>query len=174
MRFAVALLALLTAASSIAVPSLPAQRLESRTFPTFDAGRTPPTRAARSIPTLARSPDPNTGGMVLGGLLLGAGGLFAGALLGDRMQSYPCEDCIEGAFYGALVGESLAIPLGVHLGDRRQGQAGAALAASLGIGLLGLGAAAATDEWRLLLAIPVAQIASSIAIERRTALDRVP
>jgi hypothetical protein len=123
---------------------------------------------------MARSSDPNTGGMLLGGILLGAGGLFAGALLGDRMQSYPCEDCIEGAFYGAMLGESVAIPLGVHLGDRRQGNAGTALAASLGIGLLGLGAAAATDEWRLLLVIPVAQVASSIAIERHTALDRAP
>jgi hypothetical protein len=173
MRFAVALSALLAAASSIDVPSLAAQRLESHPFPTFDARRTPPP-VARTIVTVARSPDPNTAGMLFGGLLLGAGGLFAGALLGDRMQAYPCEDCIEGAFYGALVGESLAIPLGVHLGDRRRGNAGTALAASLGIGALGLGAAAVTDEWRLLLVIPVAQIASSIAIERHTALDRVP
>jgi hypothetical protein len=100
--------------------------------------------------------------------------LFAGAVLGDRLQRYPCEDCIEGAFYGALVGESLAIPLGVHLADRRQGNAGIALATSVAIGALGLGAAAATDEWRLLLAIPVAQIATSIMIERHTARDLDP
>jgi hypothetical protein len=174
MRFPVVLFALLAAASSIVAPSLAAQRLEHRAFPTFDARRAPSTPAARSIPTTPRTPEPNTGGMVLGGLLLGAGGLFAGALLGDRFQRYPCEDCIEGAFYGALVGESLAIPLGVHLGDRRQGNAGTALAASLAIGALGLGAAAATDEWRLLLAIPVAQLASSMVIERHTALERVP
>jgi len=173
MRFAVTLFALLAAASSIDAPSLAAQRLEPRPFPTFDAGRAPPTHA-RSIPTTAGPRGPNTGGMVLGGLLLGAGGLFAGALLGDRMQRYPCEDCIEGALYGALVGESLAIPLGVHLGDRRQGNAGIALATSVGIGVLGLGAAAATDEWRLLFVIPVAQIATSIVIERHTASDRAP
>lgn len=172
MRFAVTLFALLAAASSIDVPSLAAQHLEHRPFPTFDAGRAPTTDAARSIPTMARTPDTNTGGMVFGGLLLGAGGLVAGALLGNQLQRYPCEDCIEGAFYGALVGESLAIPLGVHLGDRGHGNAGTALAASLGIGALGLGAAAATHEWSLLLAIPVAQLVTSIAIERHTTLDR--
>jgi hypothetical protein len=154
MRFPVVLFALLATASSIEAAPLAAQRLESSPFPTFDTGRG------------------NVGGMILGGVALGAAGLFGGALVGDRFQRFPCEDCIEGAFYGALAGESLAIPLGVHLADRRRGNLAPALAASLGIGALGLGAAALTDEWGILLAIPVVQVAASIGIERHTARAR--
>jgi hypothetical protein len=109
--------------------------------------------------------------MILGGVALGAAGLFGGALVGDRFQRYPCEDCIEGAFYGALAGTSLAIPVGVHLANHRRGKLGPAIAASLGIGALGLGAAAITDEWGVLLAIPVVQIGVSIGIERHTGRD---
>lgn len=170
MRFAAQLLTVLALAPSVAAPpSLAAQRLEPSPFPTLDPGQAPWTPPARLTSTAPRPSDSNTGGMVLGGLLLGAGGLFAGALVGDRFQSFPCEDCIEGAFYGALAGESLAIPLGVHLANRRQGSVGAALAASFAIGALGVGAATVTGDWTLMLAVPIAQIASSIAIERRTA-----
>jgi hypothetical protein len=114
----------------------------------------------------------DAGKVILGGVLLGAGGLVAGALIGGRFQGYPCEDCIEGAFYGALVGESLAIPLGVHLGGGRRGKAGPALAASLGLGALGLSAAALSDQWGILLAIPVLQIAASIGLERHAAAGK--
>ena len=98
-----------------------------------------------------------------------AAGLFGGALVGDRFQSYPCEDCIEGAFYGALAGESLAIPLGVHLADRGRGKLGPPLAASVGIGALGLGAAALSDQYGIMLAVPVLQLGASVGIERHTA-----
>jgi hypothetical protein len=175
MRLAVLLFTALAVAPTVAAPPLSAQRLERSPFASLEAGRAPPPPAARLTPSVARPSGSDPAGMVLGGLLLGAGGLFAGALVGDRFQSFPCEDCIEGAFYGALVGESLAIPLGVHLGNGRRGHAGAELAASLGIGALGVGAAALTDEWTLILAVPIAQIVSAIAIERRTArLDPNP
>jgi hypothetical protein len=97
------------------------------------------------------------------------GGLIGGALIGQHFESSPCEDSILGAFFGALAGESLAIPLGVHLGNGGRGDVGPGLAASLGIAAAGLGAAALSREGGVLLAIPVLQIAASIAIERHTA-----
>ena len=164
---------LLLAGITLPATPLAAQRLEPRPFPRAAVsfgGQIPPTpRPATAIRPAARPAGGDVGGMILGGVALGAVGLFGGALVGDRFQSYPCEDCIEGAFYGALAGESLAIPLGVHLADHRRGKLGPALAASIGIGALGLGAAALTDEWGVLLAIPVLQLGASIGIERHTA-----
>jgi hypothetical protein len=46
---------------------------------------------------------------------------------------------------------------------------GPALAASLGIGAVGVGAALLSRRSGVLLAIPVLQVAASIGIERRTA-----
>jgi len=125
---------------------------------------TPPAAGAR-VPAEAL----DAGKMMLGGILLGAGGLIGGALIGQHLEGAPCEDCILGPFFGALAGESLAIPLGVHLGNRGRGDVGPALAASLGIAAAGLGAAVLSREGGVLLAIPVLQIAASIAIEHHTA-----
>ena len=165
----------LLAALALAIPPRPvtAQRLAPSAFPSVESalttGHPPVPRTAAGLPAAARAAKGNVGGMILGGVALGAAGLFGGALIGDRFQRYPCEDCIEGAFFGALAGESLTIPLGVHLADRRRGNLAPALAASIGIGALGLGAAAVTDQWGILLAIPVFQVAASIGIERHTA-----
>ena len=171
MRFAPAHLAALILAA--APSALAGQRLAPTRFPRAELGlqaNAPATPSAgATFGTGARPSDRHVGGMILVGVALGAAGLFAGALAGDRFQSFPCEDCIEGAFYGALAGESLAIPLGVHLANHRRSSLTPALAASLGIGALGLGAAAVTDQWSILLAIPVFQVAASIGIERHTA-----
>ena len=172
MRFAFAALILAAAPCPLA-----GQRLTPNPFPRaeLDLGTNPPSArsaAAANLGTATPSSGGNVGGMILGGVALGAAGLFGGALIGDRFQRFPCEDCIEGAFYGALAGESLAIPLGVHLADHRRGNLAPALVASLGIGALGLGAAVVTDQWGILLAIPVLQVAASIGIERHTARVR--
>jgi len=162
----------------VAAPGhLAGQRLAPNPFPRAELGLrvnqpATPSAAAADLGMAARTSGGNVGGMILGGVGLGAAGLFGGALIGDRFQRFPCEDCIEGAFYGALAGESLAIPLGVHLANHRRGNLAPALAASLGIGALGLGAAAVTDQWGILLAIPVFQVAASIGIERHTARVR--
>jgi hypothetical protein len=129
-----------------------------------------PTTSAAVVPA-ARSADGDVAGMILGAVTLGTAGLFAGGMIGNRFQSHPCEDCLEGPFYGALAGVSLAIPAGVHLANHGRGRLGPSVAASLGIGALGFGAAALTDNWGLLLAIPVLQIAASIGIEQHTTRD---
>jgi hypothetical protein len=165
---AISLLAVL----ALSATPLDAQRIQPSPFARADFGVTPGPAVHWAMSVAARSDGPDEGKMILGGVLLGAGGLFAGALIGDRFQAYPCEDCIEGAVFGALIGESLGIPLGVHLGNGRRGTAGPALAASLGIGAVTLGTAAVTDKWGILLALPVLQIAASIGIERHTAAGK--
>ena len=78
----------------------------------------------------------------------------------------------QAAFYAAMAGESLGVPVAVHLANGRRGRSGGAILTSLAIGAGGLGAAILCDEPALLLAIPVGQIASAVAIERSTARDR--
>jgi hypothetical protein len=160
---------LLLAALILSWAPLAAQRIQPSPFARADLGSYSRTSAARLTGT--RVPDEVTDAskMMFGGILLGAGGLIGGALIGQHFEGSPCEDCILGAFLGALAGESLAIPLGVHLANGRRGDAGPALAASIGIGAVGLGAAALTEQWGILLAIPVLQIAASIGIERHSA-----
>lgn len=159
----------------LAIPGAPAsaQRIPPTPFARagLDVGsemggyRGTPSAAGARVPAEAL----DAGKMIFGGILLGAGGLIGGALIGQHLERSPCEDCILGAFVGALAGESLAIPLGVHLANRGRGDVGPALAASIGIAAAGLGAAVLSREGGVLLAIPVLHIAASIAIERHTA-----
>jgi hypothetical protein len=160
---------LLLAALTLAWAPLAAQRIQPSPF--ASAGRRFDSRTDAARLTGTHLPDSvvDAGKMMGGGLLLGAGGLIGGALIGHQFEGSPCEDCILGTFFGALAGESLAIPLGVHLGNGRRGDVGPALAASIGIAAAGLGAAAMSRQWGVLLAIPVLQIAASIAIERHSA-----
>ncbi|MGH7512433.1 MAG: hypothetical protein ACREOQ_05845 [Gemmatimonadales bacterium] len=160
---------LLLAALTLSRAPLAAQRIQPSPFARADLGSYSRTDAARLTGTRVPDEVADAGKMMGGGLLLGAGGLIGGALIGHQFEGSPCEDCILGAFFGALVGESLAIPLGVHLGNGRRGDVGPALAASVGIAAAGLGAAALSRQWGVLLAIPVLQIAASIGIERHTA-----
>jgi hypothetical protein len=160
---------LLLAALILSWAPLAAQRIQPSPFARADLGSYSRTSAARLTGTRVPDEVTDAGKMMFGGILLGAGGLIGGALIGQRFEGSPCEDRILGAFVGALAGESLAVPLGVHLGNRSRGDVGPVLAASLGIAGAGLGAAVLSREGGVLLAIPVLQIAASIAIERRTA-----
>ena len=162
-------LPLLLAAFILSGAPLAAQRIQPSRFARADIASYSRTDPARLTGTRVPDEVADAGKMMFGGILLGAGGLIGGALIGQRFEGSPCEDRILGAFFGALAGESLAIPLGVHLGNRSEGDAGPALAASLGIAAAGLGAAVLSREGGVLLAIPVLQIAASIAIERHTA-----
>jgi hypothetical protein len=98
-------------------------------------------------------------------------GLVTGALV---LRQTSCDelDCLAPAFYGGLAGLSIGAPSGVHLANGRRGRSWPALAASLAIGAAGLGAAILVEEPRLLLAIPVLQIASSISIEAAAGCER--
>ena len=97
-------------------------------------------------------------------------GAFAGGILGARRPT-PARTARSWRWlvYGFVRDGSVALPLGVHLAKHRRGNYGLSLLASLAIGAVGLGATVASGDGRIMIAVPVAQLASSIAIERATA-----
>ncbi len=125
-----------------------------------------------------RETRPNTPAPVLamGGAAVGVVGMIAGAYTGAAIEAI--GECSEwcgfgGAILGGIVGESIGVPLGVHLLNGARGKLVPSALASLAIstgGLLLFAVLGDTGaEPALLWSIPIAQIATSIAIERRTA-----
>jgi hypothetical protein len=148
-------------------PRLAAQRLPE---PQFTQGAAAgPAKATPVYPT----DNFDHGKAALAGVLGSATGLVAGALIGHQFDTRSCDDiCMEFALVGAFVGETIGGPLAVHLSNDRRGRLGPAVLASFGIGLVGsLAAAGALHDAKILLTVPVLQIASAVAIEQRTARD---
>jgi hypothetical protein len=131
--------------------------------------------------TVTHTPPPvaDPAGMALAGVATGAVAMVAGGHIGYALGggSRVCGDdpCgFEEAIYGAAVGISLGIPLGVHLANRSRGSFGTEVATSLAIGALGMTLALGANNGVVLLAVPVAQLAASIAIERHTGMASSP
>jgi hypothetical protein len=103
-------------------------------------------------------------------LLVGAGavaGGVVGALPGILVVHY--VGGWEGLGYGVLAayaGYSLAMPVGAHLANRRGGKLWANVLTSVGVAAVGLGVLEATGEDALYIAIPIAQLAAVVAVER--------
>jgi hypothetical protein len=139
----------------------------------------------------------STGRLVAGGLAGGAAGALAGGLLAAGLRVLgTCDDqdgCLDRyadwAISGAILGQSLGVPVGVHFANDRQGHLPPALLASAGIGTAGLLAYRAiqrygTDDWGntrgnpdaltavTIVAMPVLELVASIAIERTTSRRR--
>lgn len=112
------------------------------------------------------------------GLLTGAAGLLVGGLVGaalsgrDRDDADSWVESLEGAVIGSTIGESLMLPVGVHLGNDRRGDLLLSMPASLAIGVAGAALARNFDSKKkslpILILTPIAQIVASIAIERNT------
>jgi hypothetical protein len=138
--------------------------------PPFRSGPTAPLRS-----WTAGEGEPSTLALAGGGLLGGAAGFFGGGFLGaviacDQDDAADEGFCAIGGFVvGASIGESALIPLGVHVANGRRGSYGLSLLASAAIAGVGLAAAIPQGEGAWLIPVPLAQIASSIAIERATA-----
>jgi hypothetical protein len=135
---------------------------------------TPPGAAYRDT---AATRHPDAGGMVVAGVTAGAVGLFAGAYAGGALGGGnricgddPCG--LEGALWGAVLGESVVLPLGVHLAGGRRGNYGTELVTSVVIATGGVLLAYASGSGIPLLAVPIAQLASGIAIEARARATR--
>jgi hypothetical protein len=113
--------------------------------------------------------------MIFGGLVGGAIGFFAfgfaGALIADSQADDGSDgfEALGGFVVGAVVGESVMLPLGVHVANRRRGDYALELLASAAIAGVGVGLTAAMEDMGIVFlpAIPIAQLATSIAIERR-------
>ena len=146
-------------------PPVTAQRLPAPLF-------THPVPAEASKPTPTYVTDDFDGTKAAFAGILGAvGGLAAGALIGHQFDTHPCDDCAEFALLGAFTGATVGAPLAVHLSNQRRGRLGPAILASFGIGIGTFAAARAVHDARLLLAVPILQVASAITIERHTARD---
>ncbi len=112
-------------------------------------------------------------GMTAGGLLGGAVGFAGGALIGATLGggNAICGDdaCgLEEAAYGAIAGQSILLPLGVHIAHGRRGNYGFSLITSVVIGAAGIVVVDATNDGAPFIAVPVLQLVSSILIERAT------
>ncbi len=118
----------------------------------------------------------------IGGVAGGALGFFGGGLLGYGVETglAGCEGeewCgFAGILFGAVIGEMVALPLGVHMANRSRGSYAPGLATSIVVGLGGLALAGATGGIAAPLvvpAIPIAQILAAIAVERRSAARKL-
>lgn len=140
----------------------------------------PATAQVRPPSLAAPSPEPPSpvGVMVLGGIGGGAIGLLAGGYLGAALETARCGGepfCgLAGTIFGGIAGEVLMLPLGVHLANGSRGRYLPAALASAAVGVAGLLVVAAAENasdragMAVAIAVPVAQIATAISIERST------
>jgi hypothetical protein len=120
---------------------------------------------SRSAPVLA------AGGLI-GGAVGVVGGFYVGAVLASDEDTEDL-DFLSGGVAGAAIGEGLLLPLGVHIANGSRGSYATSALLSVGLaaaGLLALEAAHYDPPTSpiVLIAVPIAQIATSIAIERAT------
>lgn len=120
--------------------------------------------------------------LVLGGIVGGALGLYAGAYAGYAVEGIGVradlwersnEYVPAGALLGAIAGETLLLPLGVHLVNGRQGKYWSSALLSAGVTAVGLLLALPTGGISLLV-IPVGQLYTSVRNERATTQTVVP
>jgi hypothetical protein len=120
---------------------------------------------SRSTPALA------AGGLI-GGAVGALGGFYVGAILGSDDDDDDLDFLGTGVAVGTI-GEGLLLPLGVHIANGSRGSYRTSGLVSLGLaagGLLALEAAHYDPPAApiILIAVPIAQLAASIAIERAT------
>ncbi|HEU4829469.1 MAG TPA: hypothetical protein VFT04_09755 [Gemmatimonadales bacterium] len=114
--------------------------------------------------------------LAFGGALGGIGGLLAGAFIGAQVErAGGCEYddwCgFGGGLLGATIGSTVMIPAGVHLANDQRGDFGEGLVASAAALGGGIAISALVHDARPLLLIPIAQIISAVAVEKRTSCD---
>jgi hypothetical protein len=152
-------------------PSVAAQRVVPAAFPSFQAPPLDSSEPAR-LRAVSAEEGASEGQVIMGSLFGGLGTFWLTAYLASRLHGTPCEDCgLEEGLYGAAMGFGLGAALGAHLANHREGPFGKSALIGMAIGAVGTLAAIESDEWRLLLAVPVAQIASAVALERRAQRD---
>lgn len=95
-------------------------------------------------------------------------GALGGGLIGVAIDEDSGLDAAEGAVVGGLIGTTLAIPAAVHLANGRRGNLNRSLlfSALVGGAIFSLGWAAESGE--IVLAAPLAQLITSVVIERKT------
>ncbi len=109
---------------------------------------------------------------IVGALLAGGLGVIGGAFVGGSSsgaQNCDEEMCgLEYLFWGAVVGETIMMPLGAHLGNGRRGSLGLDLLASIGVAGAGLGLTYATGFGNIFVLTAILQVVTTVAIEIKT------
>jgi hypothetical protein len=145
-------------------------RVESTFVPVAAPTLGPPVPAVEGADERPEAGRHGTPRLVLGGAVGGAlglfGGMIGGALLDGRDER--CRDnCFgPGIMLGTAIGEAAGVAMGVHLANGRRGNAGTSILASTAILAGGVLVGVGADSPAVILAIPLAQLATSIAIER--------
>jgi hypothetical protein len=175
MRSRLAGSAVLVLVSTVCAAPLMAQMAPPAHFETW---RPPP---SERIPLTSSSdssrPAANGSGMVLGGVtgfVLGyvvGGAIGAAAYRGGDSDSY---DQLGAAVFGGAIMSSIAIPVGVHLGNRGRGKLVNSLLPSLAIGGIGIAVAVGSDNGIPLLVMPLAQIIASVWTESNSMPKPIP
>lgn len=119
--------------------------------------------------------QPPVAGPVFGGVVAGLAGIIAGGYAGYGLE---CADGCPGDFggfggavLGAVTGEMLLLPVGVHLGNGGRGSLAADFTASLLSGAGGMVVAALTEP-DFLYVVPFIQLTATVLAERNSARSR--
>lgn len=128
-------------------------------------------------PELDFRPETATEALAGAGLLASAIGFFAGGFIGAEIDQagsngYEEWDGLYCVVVGASIGETLLLPVGVHLANSWRGNLPLSLLASVSIVGAGIFVATATEEPYVLLSIPILQLTACTAIERSTSRFR--
>ena len=112
---------------------------------------------------------------ILGSLVCGSALGFAFGMIGNSTDTGHSEDIPYGAFIGYLIGETIGVPIGAHLGNARRGN----IAGDLGISILGhiaaLGLASIGGSAGYVAGISVQILATTVnerSVGRKRALER--
>lgn len=107
-------------------------------------------------------------GPIIGGVLGGTLGFFAGGLIGANAADSDEELAALGGFVlGATIGETIVMPLGVHIGNKGRRNLLADLLTSVGVVATGIVLANMTDGHGAVLPLTVVlQIGATVAVER--------
>lgn len=128
----------------------------------------PPGHVVTDLPDSNHVED-HTLGMLLGGTSLGTLGFFSGALIGASISDHGSEfDGIEEALIVGSIFGGLALPTGVHWGNKKQGDFSKVMATSLAVAGLGWLILWQTEMENLLVGLPFVQLVSCMYVESST------
>ena len=131
----------------------------------------------------APAPAPTTDGprnaatLAVAGLLAGATGFTAGALMGFNIGDGSGDGVLDGLENSVAVGSllgGLTLPIGVHLANRSAGDGGKVVLTSVGVGVAGWSLALATETWELVPLTAVVQLFACVAVEQSTTPRAAP
>ncbi len=150
------------------VTDLRAQRISDAVVGYADTPAAMQVSPAPAATSVGLRREPSTTAMIATGTLFAAGGIMAGAVIGESLEHCgPGEEfCgLAGAVLGGIAGEVLMLPIGIHV-ISDQSTLGAKMRASWATFLAGTMLGGVTGGASVLL-IPPAQLFATIFVEKR-------